>query len=144
MYEIDKTDTAIIGILKDNARLSVRQISKKCGVPSATVHKRMLKLENEGVIERYSAVINKAKLGKETIAYVLVRIKPEADYTSMMEQVEKREEVEDMSALAGQFDLILKIRVRSIPELDAFVMRYLRKFKEVAQTQTLVVFRHWH
>ncbi len=62
----------------------------------------------------------------------------------MMMDMEKREEVEDMGALAGQFDIILKVRVRSIQDLDNLVMQYIRKFPEVAQTQTLIVFKHWH
>jgi Lrp/AsnC family leucine-responsive transcriptional regulator len=144
MYQVDKTDEKILGIITKNARLSVRQISKKCGIPHATVNKRMRKMEAEGIIEGYSAIVNKAKLGIETMAYVLIRIKTEADYSSMMKQIEKREEVEDMSALAGQFDLILKVRVKTIRELDDFVMQYIRKFPEVARTQTLIVFRHWH
>jgi len=144
MHQIDKTDEKIINVITKDARLSVRQISKKCGIPHATVNKRMRKMEAEGIIEGYSAIVNKAKLGIETLAYVLVRTKPESDYTSMMKQIEKREEVEDMSALAGQFDLILRVRVKNIQELDDFVMQYLRKFPEVTQTQTLIVFRHWH
>ncbi len=50
MNDIDKTDVKILDVLRSDARLSVREISKKCGVPAATVHKRMRKLEKEGVI----------------------------------------------------------------------------------------------
>lgn len=144
MHQVDETDEKILEVITKDARLSVRQISQKCGIPHATVNKRMRKMEGEGIIEGYSAVINKAKLGMETMAYVLIRIKPEADYSTMMKQIEKRGEVEDMSALAGQFDLIVKVRVKTIRELDDFVMQYIRKFPEVARTQTLVVFKHWH
>ncbi len=143
MRTLDKTDVAILDVLKKNARLSTRQIARKSGVPPATVHKRMRKLEAEGIIRNYTVDVDRAKLGLDILAYILVKIKPATDYTSMMKDMEKHEEVVDMGALAGQFDIILKINVGSIRELDDFVMQYVRKFDEVAQTQTLIVFKHW-
>ncbi len=143
MYKLDETDVAILDVLRKNARLSTREIAKKSRVPAATVYKRMKKLENDGVIEGYSAIINNDKLGKDTLAYILVRTKPEADYTSMMKDIKTQEGVEDIAALAGEFDIFLKVRTRSVKELDAFVFRYLRRFQEVTQTHTMVVFRRW-
>jgi DNA-binding Lrp family transcriptional regulator len=53
------------------------------------------------------------------------------------------EEIEDVGAIAGQFDIIIKLRVANTHEFDEFVFNYLRKFPEVIQTQTLIVMRGW-
>lgn len=143
MYKLDDTDNAILDVLNANARLSTREIAKKSGVPPATVYKRMKKLEKDGVIERYQVVLNNEKLGRDTLAYILVRMRPDADYTAMMKEITKHQGVEDIAALAGEFDVFLKVRTSSVKELDKFVFRYLRKFQDITQTHTMVVFRRW-
>jgi DNA-binding Lrp family transcriptional regulator len=143
MHDIDETDIAIIDVLRKNARLSTRDLAKKSGIPAATVYKRMKKLENSGVIKKYSAVLDNEKLGRNTLAYILVRTKPEADYPSMMKEITKYEGVEDIAALAGEYDIFIKVRTGSIRELDEFVLYQLRRFQEVTQTHTMIVFRQW-
>jgi len=141
MDALDKQNKAIIDVLKKSGRLSTRDIAKKSGVPAATVYKRMKKMEGEGIIEGYTVVLNQEKLGRETMAYMLIRTKPGADYTTMMDDITKHEEVEDIAAISGDFDIILKVRTSSMKELDHFIFNYLRKFPDVTQTQTLMVFR---
>ena len=98
-------------------------------------------MEEEGIIEGYTVVLNQEKLGRETLAYMLIRTKPGADYTTMMDDITKHEEVEDIAAISGDFDIILKVRTNNMKELDQFIFNYLRKFPDVTQTQTLMVFR---
>lgn len=141
MDALDKQNKAIIDVLKKSGRLSTRDIAKKSGVPAATVYKRMKKMEEEGIIEGYTVVLNQEKLGRETLAYMLIRTKPGADYTTMMDDITKHEEVEDIAAISGDFDIILKVRTNNMKELDQFIFNYLRKFPDVTQTQTLMVFR---
>ncbi|MBI5222831.1 Lrp/AsnC family transcriptional regulator [Candidatus Micrarchaeota archaeon] len=143
MEQLDDVDWKIIHELKRDSRLSARELSKITKFSSATINRRVRKLEDLGIIEAYTLALNYEKLGKETSAYVLVRTKPGADYTSMMKDMTKREEVEDIGAIAGEFDIIIKIRVASIKELDQFVFNYLRKFPDITQTQTLIVMRGW-
>lgn len=143
MDALDKQDKAIIDVLKRGGRLSTRDIAKKSGIPAATVYKRMKKMEKDGVIEGYTVILNQAKVGKTLLAYVVVRTKPGADYTTMMNDMKKHEEIEDIGAIAGEWDIILKIRTANIQELDDLVFNYLRKFPEITQTQTLIVMRGW-
>ncbi|MBI5227834.1 Lrp/AsnC family transcriptional regulator [Candidatus Micrarchaeota archaeon] len=143
MEQLDDVDWKIIHELKRDSRLSARELSKITKFSSATINRRIRKLEELGVIEAYTLALNYEKLGKETSAYVLVRTKPGADYTSMMNDMTKHDEVEDIGAIAGEFDIIIKIRVGSIKELDQFVFNYLRKFPDITQTQTLIVMRGW-
>ena len=122
MDALDKQNKAIIDVLKKSGRLSTRDIAKKSGVPAATVYKRMKKMEEEGIIEGYTVVLNQEKLGRETLAYMLIRTKPGADYTTMMDDITKHEEVEDIAAISGDFDIILKVRTNNMKELDQFIL----------------------
>ena len=143
MEQLDDVDWKIIRELKRDSRLSARELAKLTKISSATINRRVRRLEDSGVIEGYTLSLNQEKLGKETLAYLLIRTKPGADYTVMMDDIVKHEEVEDIGAIAGDFDIILKVRTSNMKELDRFIFEYLRKFPDVTQTQTLMVFRGW-
>ncbi len=143
MYNLDETDVAILDVLRNNSKLSTREIAKKSSVPPATVYKRIRKMEKDGIIRRYSIVLDNEKLGRDTLAYVLIRTKPEADFTAMLNEIMKFDSVEDVAALAGEWDVFVKVRTKSIRTLDDFVLHKLRRFNEVLQTHTMIVFREW-
>lgn len=138
MKPLEKADVLILDVLRDNARLSTREIAKLCGVPASSVYTRMKNMERNGIIEGYSAKVNKEKLGKKTVAYVLIRAKPGADQNDILEAAAKHEEVEDMAAIAGSFDIIMKVRVEDTDHLSEFLFKNVRNFKSVAQTETLI------
>jgi len=72
---IDEIDLRILGALQDDCRARLESIAKEFGIPKSTVHYRIRRLEETGVIERYSAKVNAAKLGKDYLVVVLVRAK---------------------------------------------------------------------
>jgi Lrp/AsnC family leucine-responsive transcriptional regulator len=98
----------------------------------------MKNMERSGLIEGYSVKVNKEKLGKRTVAYVLIRSTPGADQNNILEAAAKHEEVEDMAAITGAFDIMLKVRVADTDELSEFLFKKVRNFKSVAQTETLI------
>lgn len=142
MEALDEKDYSILETLKSNSSLSIKQISKKTLIPVATVHNRIKKMKANGIITGYTIKIDKAKLGKKMVAYVLIKAIPKADHIEMLEKIVKHDAVEDGSAITGAFDLILKIRLADIDELDKFVLKYLRTFAEVGETQTMIAYRN--
>ena len=143
MEQLDDVDWKIIKELKRDSRLSARELAKITGFSSATINRRLRKLEDMKVIKVFTLELDYQKLGKELLAYVVIRTKPGADYTSMMNDMKKHDEIEDIGAIAGEWDIILKVRASNIQELDNMVFNYLRKFPEITQTQTLIVMRGW-
>ena len=67
---MDKKDAKILKVLKENAKLSTQQISKKTLIPITTVHHRIKKMEKEGVINGYTTIVDNKKIGKNIAAYV--------------------------------------------------------------------------
>lgn len=142
MVKVDETDISVIKALRKNARASVQTISHETGLAKATIHRRIKKLEKAKVIEGYTAIVNREMLGKELIAYVLIRTAPSADYEEVFKCVKERPEVEDIAMIAGDFDALVKISVKNMRELDQFVLKYIRKFPIVTHTQTLIAFQN--
>jgi len=142
---MDTKDEKIIEILKENAKLSTHEISKKTLIPITTVHNRIKKLEREGIISGYTINLNHAKVGKALTAYILVAL----DY-NLLKQAKITQEnlgkklraydaVEEVAVVTGSVDIVLKIRSRDIKELDSFITKTLREQKGVGPTQTLMV-----
>ena len=138
----DHKDDAILQVLKENSSLSIQQIAKRTGIAVATVHNRIKRLRAEGVIKKYTIVIDKAKLGRNMVAYVLIKAMPKTDHITLLHHIIKHDLVEDGSAITGEFDLILKIRIADVDELDKFVLKHLRTFNEISQTQTIIAFQN--
>ncbi|MCK5282516.1 MAG: Lrp/AsnC family transcriptional regulator [Nanoarchaeota archaeon] len=142
---IDKKDIKILNCLKENAKLSTQQISKKILIPITTVHHRIKKLEKEGIIKSYTALLDNKKLGKELAAYILITV----DYKllkamkisqhELAKKIRMHELVEETAMVTGGTDIIIKIMVKDIDEMDEFVTKYLRNIEGVEKTQTMVI-----
>ncbi|MDO8554346.1 MAG: Lrp/AsnC family transcriptional regulator [Candidatus Micrarchaeota archaeon] len=137
MKDLDETDVAIVDVLKKNARLSTREISKISQIPPATVYKRMKRMEKEGVIEGYTVRLNQEKLGRKTVAYILIRTNPGADYYDIHDEIIKNEGIEDIASLTGQFDTLVKVRVHDTDELSNVIFK-IRNIPAVAHTETII------
>lgn len=142
IVEIDDKDRHILGTLKSNSSLSMQMIAKKTGIPVATVHHRIKKLNAEGIIKRYTIDIDEAKLGRKMVVHVLIKATPKSDHTVLLEKLMKHEWVEDGSVITGAFDVIIKVRLADVDALDQFVLKFMRTFDEIAETQTMIAYRN--
>jgi DNA-binding Lrp family transcriptional regulator len=142
---MDEKDEKIIEILLGNAKLSNQEISKKTLIPITTVHNRIKKLEKKGVIKGYTVSLDYDKIGKRLSAFILVGV----NYNEMREanlgqkelskKLHSYAEVEDAVMVTGSVDLIIKVRVKDMKELDRFITGSLREIKGISTTQTLMV-----
>lgn len=139
MIEIDELDKSILDVVRHNAKMSSMEISKKTRIPVATVIRRMKRLIDTKVITGFDTRIDARKLGLNTEAYVFIRSIPGADQNDIIGAALQRPEIEDISAIAGQFDILFKVRVKDTDALSEFLFKYVRKFPSVAQTETFLV-----
>ncbi|MDP6548405.1 MAG: Lrp/AsnC family transcriptional regulator [Candidatus Woesearchaeota archaeon] len=142
---MDKKDEKILNILKENCKLSTQQISKKTLIPITTIYNRIKKLEKKGIIKKYTLSLDYKKIGKPILAYILVTVdykilkrinKTQHDLTSI---IKREEAVEEAVRLTGVVDIMVKVRVKSIDELDAFITKYIRNIEGVEKTETMIV-----
>jgi DNA-binding Lrp family transcriptional regulator len=142
---MDEKDEKIIKLLKENAKLSTQEISKRTLIPITTIHNRIKKLEKKRVILGYTVNLDHSKIGKGMTAYTLVSVDynllKQAKLTQdrLAKKLRTYEEVEELSMVTGSVDIILKLRVKDMKEMDRFVTGVLREQKGVGATQTLMV-----
>ena len=140
----DEKDNKVLKALAENSKARTSQLSKELRMPITTVHNRIKKLEKEGIIKSYTIIQDYKKLGKDILGYILVTVMytlPSGEKISQ-EQVAKKIKAlgaEEVSIVAGGTDIIVKIRVKDVAELNDFVIKKLRAIDGVDKTQTLIV-----
>jgi Lrp/AsnC family leucine-responsive transcriptional regulator len=125
---MDKKNEAIIRILSRKAGLSSRTLSKMLKIPISTVHRRIKKLEHDGVIQGYKALINFEKTSWPISALLMVNLAevvpgkghiPKKDVLYSLSRFNEIEEITEVQA--ADFDLILKARFENLREQSDFV-----------------------
>jgi Lrp/AsnC family leucine-responsive transcriptional regulator len=141
---LDKKDLKILKVLKENAKLSTQQISKKTLIPITTVHHRIKKLEKEGVIKGYTTILDRKKTGKDILAYILITVdynllkQKKLSQHDLAKKLRNYEVVDETAVVAGGTDIIIKVEVKDVDQLDEFVTKYLRNIEGVEKTQTMI------
>ena len=142
---IDKNDMKILEILKEDSSLSTHKISKKTLIPVTTVNNRIKKLRSNGVIKKYTIEIDKSKLGFNLLAYIFINLSNTELKASgmkvddLIKMIRKNPFIESVEHVTGNIDLVLKMHVKSIDELNDYVVNTLSNHKGVEKTNTLFV-----
>ena len=132
---MDDIDRKILRLLQSNARVSLKMIAEKTFLSSPAVSARIEKLERDGVILGYHALIDPIKLGYHIIAFINLDVLPE-DKERFYVYAESVPNVMECSCVTGEHSMLLKVAFRSTMELDVFIGQ-LQKF---GKTSTQIVF----
>ena len=142
---MDEKDGRILMALKKNAKFTTSQLSKITGLPITTVHNRIRRMQQEGIIKKYTIVPDYKKLDRGISAYVLVAVTyrgPNGEKYSqekIAKTIKRMKDVEEVSIVTGETDILIKIRVRDIDTLNDYVIKSLREIEGVDKTKTLII-----
>ena len=128
----DDRDAAILAILQQEARATFADIGHRVGMAPSTVHDRVRRLEQLGLIRGYRAEVDPQGLGLFVTALVSVTPLDPRQPDDLPERVKEFPEVEDCHSVAGEENYILKARTRTTADLEEL----LRRIREKAEVQT--------
>ena len=139
--KLDKVDQGIIEHLKEDARMTFVDISKALDVSDATVYNRVKRLNEAGVIKRFTIEVDEATVGKKVSGFILLNVKPGAvkEVSKQLCEVEKVSEVHEVH---GSEDLIVKVREKNLRMLRPVILK-IREIPDVVQTEFIPVFKTW-
>jgi len=136
---LDEIDQQIIGILKENSRLTYSAIGKKIGLSEVAIRKRIKNLMSKGVIKRFTIEVNTSQRAN---AIVLISVSPSTSTSSISEKLSKIEGVKDVHEITGQYDVFVNISAPSIAEVNKCVDD-IRSIEGVVNTNTMIILRSW-
>jgi len=137
---LDKIDLSILDALQQNSRISNVDLARKVNLSASPCLDRVKRLENEGYIERYGAVLSASKLKFGLTAYVEVTLdKSTSDvFDTFAEDVQGIKQIAECDMVAGGFDYLLKIRISDMAEYRS-VLGEVVDIPGVAKNRTFVV-----
>jgi len=136
---LDEIDMKLLKILQENAKTSYSKISKMLGVSEATVHLRIKKLKDMGIIKKFQAIIDPEKVGKGVMAIIAITAEPKK-FDKVLASLAKIDDIYEIYDVTGEYYAILKVRVRSREEL-ARVLDTIGNIDGILSTKTMYVLR---
>ncbi|MEM2908761.1 MAG: Lrp/AsnC family transcriptional regulator [Candidatus Bilamarchaeaceae archaeon] len=139
MLKVDKLDIQILKELKENSRLSYKEIAKRLRTHPNTLIQRVKKLEKNQIIKKYSIEADYKKLGLEFCAVVMLRTKGIKITTKKdFERITRLPQVVTLYGIAGTYDAVAIIQVKNMDELT-HVISEIQKTPGVLRTTTYLV-----
>lgn len=139
MEKLDALDIQIIDILQSEGRIPVTQIGARIDVPHPTVRDRIRRLEEEGVIEGYAAVINPAKVGYLISCLVQVSMEQNLELDETLAVLRGIDEVTEFLVLTGATDIAVRVYARDIDHLRDIIYRKIKSIPGFIRSNTQVV-----
>lgn len=139
MAKLDSTDERILQLLSSNARASIRTIAELTHVSRANAYARIQRLQERGVIRRFTVDIDPVARGLLTAAYVTMNVR-QTDWKATRDELLKIPGVVHFALVGGEVDVILLVRARDNADLRHIVLEQLQVIPGVRNTRTLLIF----
>lgn len=137
---MDRIDRRILDELSREGRLSTADLARRVGLSKTPVQARLKKLEQEGIIRGYAALIDRSRMGEGHVAFVQVTLSDtrSASLDAFNRAALDVPEVEECHMIAGSFDYLLKVRTKDIDAYRRILGESISALPHVAQTSTFV------
>lgn len=139
-YGLDAFDRKILKIISGHGRITVTELANRIGLSKTPCQMRLKRLEQDGVITGYRALLDPVKLGLHHIAFVEVKLRDTREETLQQfnEKVSTLPEVEQCHMIAGHYDYLLKVRTHDIDEYRRVLGEAISALPHVENTSTFV------
>ena len=140
---LDAFEKLILKVLQRDGRASTQALSDAVGLSPSPCWRRVKRLEEDGFITRYAAILDRKKLGLNALAHVQVSLidHEESSIKKFQSFVDSNDQVLECSSITGDFDYILKVAAFDPENLETFIMQHLLSLKVVRTTSTIFILR---
>ncbi len=140
-FSPDKKDLAILKLLQQNARITVKEISGKVHLSTTPVHERIKRMEESGVIKQYATLVNheKVKKGLMVICYVSLKQHGKNAGVKFIKTMQELNEVIECFSISGEFDFMLKVACEDMNTYYDFHVNKLSEIENVGHVQSVFV-----
>ncbi|VAV93927.1 Transcriptional regulator, AsnC family [hydrothermal vent metagenome] len=143
MGKLDQIDFKILRLMQENGRLSNHDLAKQVGLSPSPCWRRVKRLEEDGIIDHYTAILDGEKAGFDLIAYAHVML--EKHQMKMLDQfdeaIRERPEVLEYYSMSGEYDFLMKVISRNIKEYEDFQTGFLMHLPMVRSVSTSFVLK---
>lgn len=141
---LDETDIQILKFLQENSRLTTKELAAKVHLSTTPVYERQKRLEREGYIKKYVAVLDPEKLNLGFVVFCSVKLKVMNKFTALEfeQSIKEFSEVTECFNISGEFDYLLKVYCPDMTAYKDFIMNHLGMIESVGSIQSTFVMNH--
>ena len=138
---LDNKDLAILRLLQQNARITVKEISEKIHLSTTPVHERIKRMEESGVIKQYATLVDhsKVKKGLMVICYVSLKQHSKNAGGKFIKTINELHEVIECFSISGEFDFMLKVVTEDMNSYYDFHVNRLSQVENMGHVQSVFV-----
>jgi len=138
---LDAKDMAILKLLQQNARITVKEISDQVNLSTTPVHERIKRMEDSGVIKQYATLVDhtKVKKGLMVICYVSLKQHDKTAGGKFIKRMHELNEVIECYNISGEFDFMLKVVAESMDAYYDFHVNKLSQAENIGHVQSVFV-----
>lgn len=139
--KLDQKDLAILKLLQQNARITVKEISDKVNLSTTPVYERIKRMEETGVIKQYATLVDHAKVkkGLMVICYVSLKQHNKMAGAKFIKTIQEMNEVIECYNISGEFDFMLKVVVENMDAYYDFHVNRLSEAENIGNVQSVFV-----
>ncbi|MEQ9467072.1 MAG: Lrp/AsnC ligand binding domain-containing protein [Ekhidna sp.] len=137
-YEIDNVDLKILNILSEDAKTPYTEVAKKVFVSGGTVHVRMKKLEEMGIVKGTTLKIDYSKLGYDITCFLGIYLQKSSLYDEVVSQLKEIPEVVTIRYTTGNYNIFCKIYCRDTQHLRNVLHDRIQKVDGIESTETFI------
>lgn len=145
--KLDKKDLAILAAIQKDCKLTAREVARRINSPITTVFAKIKRMEEQGIIKEYKAILDSQKLDCSTTAFILASVSYEPknndkqiSQREIAARIAKFQEVQEVHIITGDWDLLIKVKGKNVDVMGKFVIDRLRLVKGIQKTLTCMVF----
>lgn len=138
---LDEKDLAILRLLQNNARITIKEVADQIHLSTTPVHERIKRLESTGVIKQYATLIDgtKVKKGLMVICYVSLNQHSKKTGGQFIKLINELPEVVECYSISGEFDFMLKIVTEDMNSYYNFHVNKLSQAENIGQVQSVFI-----
>lgn len=141
MDALDETDLILLRMLGNNSSYTIKELATKVNLSPTPVLQRVKRLENNGYIKKYIAILDSEKLGQGFIVFCNIKLKQHDRMVGhrFVEDILKIDEVVECYNISGEYDFILKVFARDMKHYQDFVFNKLGSVESIGSTHSSFV-----
>ena len=137
-YQIDNIDRGILSELMINAKVPYTEIAKKLIVSAGTIHVRMKKMEEAGIVKNSRLHINYELLGFDLTAFLGIYLEKGSTYTDVIQQLNLIPEIVEAHYTTGVYSIFAKIRCKNTKHMRQILNEEVQAIKGIQRTETII------
>lgn len=138
---LDKTDLRILNMLQNNSNLTTKELAAKVNLSTTPVFERVKKLEKEGYIKKYKAILDPEKLDRGLMVFCNIRLKEHTRKigNQFVKDILSLDEVTECYNISGDYDFLLKVLVKDMKDYQNFVLNHLGELQNIGSAHSTFV-----